>query len=132
MLSSEQTRAQIIENELTSAIKTLQKPLVVDPFERHDYDSFIVECYQRQRSTGVQKKSLVQGSQSINAREAAMETPRATSVVSHAKQVAEQDRQRASRVTNQKSTNPYFDVVMTDTDQEKSHSPQKQRPRSSR
>ena len=35
------------EDELSKAIKTLAEPLYVDPMQRHDFDSFIVESFQR-------------------------------------------------------------------------------------
>jgi len=31
--------------EFAAAIRTLAKPFNVDPFARHDFDSFIVECF---------------------------------------------------------------------------------------
>lgn len=32
-------------DELSEAIKTMRNPLQVDPLERHDFDSFIVESF---------------------------------------------------------------------------------------
>lgn len=41
------------------AIKTLEKPYKVDPLARHDFDSFIVESFLRQRNVLMHKKSNV-------------------------------------------------------------------------
>jgi len=42
-----QTSETKCEDELVLAIKTLQKPFIVDPLAKHDFDSFIVETFQR-------------------------------------------------------------------------------------
>lgn len=35
------------EDEMITAIKSLQKPYTIDPLARYDYDSFVVESFQR-------------------------------------------------------------------------------------
>ena len=46
------------EEELFAAIRSLQGPYIVDPLARHDFDSFIVETFQRQHRVHNNKKSL--------------------------------------------------------------------------
>jgi len=46
-------------DELVVAIKTLEKPSKVDPLAKHDFDSFIVESFQRQRTVLMHKKSHI-------------------------------------------------------------------------
>ena len=70
----------------------MRNPLYVDPLERHDFDSFIVESFQRQRTTVVNKKSISQMGQPAVAKESGMETPRSVSIASHAKPVPNQER----------------------------------------
>lgn len=45
------------EDKLLEAIKTLERPLRIDPLIKHDFDSFIVENFKRQRTTSIIKKN---------------------------------------------------------------------------
>ena len=50
---------------MITAIKSLQKPYAIDPLVRYDYDSFVIESFQRQRSSLLNKKSLQIGSTKV-------------------------------------------------------------------
>lgn len=63
------------EDRLITAIKTLAKPLSLDPLAKHDFDSFIVESYKRQRSSIV-KKSVPIGAKGVFAEPEGLDTPR--------------------------------------------------------
>lgn len=105
-------------DELEDAIKTLQKPVMVDPLARHDFDSFIVESYKRQRHVVQHKKNQV-SSKSLFAQEAS-ETPQLgpAKFIDQSKSGG-QERSRGPRLAQK------ADVEMTETDQEKTQSPVK-------